>query len=299
MATEHMGETGATVLDRLMRGRDRDRERLSADVRQAGGPAVWVASKTPQVCSLGPPKNLAEEDITAETTAFWEDAEKRIAACKRCPPHGGACEGQLLCIADGLLLKWKKKRLVTAKCVRWREHQIRQRLIDSGVPPAAAHYQIDVNDLDELEHKVVGFVLNAYNPQHDGASTMVLHGSSQTGKTSLAISALREFKLRQDRPVWYVTCDKLKRDLKTSYEYSEEEDPLDRLSSYHLVVIDNLDMKRHAKDWFREALQDVLMTRMSEKLYTMLVSSHDERELQRHFPQVASEFGNAAYVELV
>lgn len=261
---------------------------------------MWVASKTPQVCSLGPPKNLAEEDITAETTAFWEDAEKRIAACKRCPPHGGACEGQLLCIADGLLLKWKEKRLVTAKCVRWREHQIRQRLIDSGVPPASAHYQLeDLEEYDEATHLVLGFVLNAYNPQHDGASTMVLHGSSQTGKTSLAISALREFKLRQDRPVWYVTCDKLKRDLKTSYEYAEEEDPLERLLSYPLVVIDNLDMNRHSKDWFREALQDVLMTRMSEKLYTVLVSSHDERELQRQFPQVASELGNAAYVGLV
>jgi DNA replication protein DnaC len=273
---ETMGSELTKLAQALQDTRQEDHHHLRVVVEQAGGAAAWLNS----LGLGGHPADLTEQELLAETSAFWQAAARREQSCQRCPEHGGACAAELGCLPPGSYLAWIERRPRAQACQRWTEHELRQRLAEAGVPfrlqgCRADTFQVDT-DQQHQAHLEVGELVKLWTKSrelHSGSPWIVLCGSHGTGKSHLLAAALRTVRrLRPAFHVWYQDATELASLLQNFFDNRDTTpDPMERLAETSLLAFDNVDPGSW-KPWLQKSVEELLVQRWNRGLATLLAT---------------------------
>jgi DNA replication protein DnaC len=273
---DHASNPLGLVAADLAEGRAKDRERLVAASRDAGGPVALLGDIAPLV-GRSAPRSLTESELASEPTGWYTDAERRLSLCGRCPPFGGACATDESSLRVGRLPMWVGARLEAKPCEKWREYRIRQRLSSSGVPPLYldSTFKDFPRELvsDEFQ-KIVDF------RQHltSGApSSLILAGGPDSGKTRLSIAMLRGLVTTAPRALlWYTDVTSSRALMKTRYDSDESMgDPFENARLADVVVVDGITVpkERNREEWLHERVEGLIRERLLDARATILTTS--------------------------
>lgn len=277
-----------TAIDAL---READRVELRQGVAAAGSPVALVHARFPRLAATCP-EGLTEEALLGETVAWYEDADARLALCARCPPGGGACHGSATLFKQGQLPVWRDQSVKRARCARYREWALGQRLSVSNVPerfrgctltgfrnetPSQIATAAAVADFQES-------LRAGHNPW------LVISGGPGTGKTHLGCALLRIIpQLLPRKHFWYCDMNELRIEMKGFNFASGEDDPMDNLRDTELLVFDNLDLWRIAKEsWLMERVEDVLYQRWNRRRATLITTHGTFGDIVGAYPGISS-----------
>lgn len=293
----------------LRAGREAERETLRAASQEAGGPAALVRLRYPRL-GADCPQDLSETALVQQTVAWYEDAEERLGLCARCPPGGGSCHGSRTLFKQGQLAKWQGEAVKAESCALYREWRLRQRLAISNIPEryrgcklADFHTAPDTETDPDKRHPwprtTPKGAFEAYESLAvfakallDGAEPWLVISGPQNGvgKTHLVCAVLRGVPATLPRKhFWYADMNELRIEMKGFNFNSGEDDPLERLRTTELLVVDNLEPSRLAKEaWLKERIEDVLYQRWNRRRAT-LITTHEPREsLLAAFPGITT-----------
>lgn len=288
---EHVGS--ATGLDAmaLETGREADRERLRGASREGGGPEMYLQATHPRLAKSCPP-GLSESALVAETTGWYGDAEARLGLCATCPPSGGACDRVVSLLPPGHLPVWQGERVVPARCERFREWRLGQRLAISDVPERYRGCKLTEFPVESpAQQEGLDAVKWFFDELRDGgAPWLVVAGPSATGKTYLGCAMLRDVPRAHPRKrFWYSDMHELRVAMKGYKFDSDDEDPTERLRSTELLVLDNMDPSRLLREaWLHERVADVLYQRWNRRRATLLTTHESVDELVAAFPTITT-----------
>lgn len=117
-----------------------------------------------------------------------------------------------------------------------------------------------------------------------GRVSLLLWGPYGTGKTGLAVSAMREMSRDQQMPALFLTTPDLLDRIRSTYsrESSEsEKDLVQAVKDIDLLVLDDLGAERPS-DWVREKLFTIINHRHDECMPTIFTSNLAPKELAEH-----------------
>lgn len=287
----------------LARLRDQDRKRLEERVQRAGGPRQWLERACPRInAGLHPQSRLKPADLTAETLAFWEDAEARLAVCGNCTSDSpGRCAEQTLCFKRGLKPTWQKKQLTLTSCDEWAEHLMLQSLIRSGVDERAAGLAID--DLEGFEEEKTQLKAWLGSAINGGDDWLVIRGGEPEQRTHLAVGTLRGLKSELERlgqkepPLWYADFALLAARLKDFFRYPDEPDPTFEFRNHRIAVLDHLQPGQQPS-WLCDSVSSALYQRWRRRLPTLICTAAAEDELGKAYPMVRPALAGASVIDL-
>jgi DNA replication protein DnaC len=242
---------------------------------------------------------LTEAALLAETTGWYTDGEARLGLCAVCPPDGGACAREVSLLAPGEKPEWKDQRLVATRCSRFAEWRLSERLGVSNVPEryrSAKMSEFVVDRQDWITHQrqqQAGFnaVASFFEALQAGSEPwLVLCGPSNSGKTHLACAMLRGVPKKLPRKrFWYADMNELRMAVKAFQYDSGEEDPIRRLRVTELLVLENLDASRLAKEaYVRDRIEEVLYQRWNRRRATMITTHGRAADLAEMFPAITT-----------
>lgn len=285
----------------LLAGLEAEREALLAEAATVGGPAALVREKFPRLAHGCPPA-LSEEGLVGQTVAFYEDADARLGLCARCPPAGAACDGVESIFRPGQLPVWQGERVVRARCEKYRDWRLDQRLGVSNVPERylRATFKNFVRKTPAQETAFVA-MCGFYNDLVAGREPwLVVSGPYQidsqtgfptgTGKTHLGCAVLHSVpRVLPRKRFFYSDLNGLRMELKGRRFSSEEEDPMDRLRSTDLLVFDNVDVSRLWQEgWLKERVEGVLYERWNRRRATLIMTHDEPRHIIAAFPSITT-----------
>jgi DNA replication protein DnaC len=182
---------------------------------------------------------------------------------KPCPQHPG---GSSDLDHEGSVAVGEVRYVPCRLCVEERaEFEMRARLRQQGVPSILLDCKLDtwdawspnleerLKDVREFVAKRVGF--------------LVLLGSVGTGKSHLAVGAMRHFKTALFRKQ-----STLLRELRRTYQDKTAEDPVDKCQGTELLVLDEVGLSSGGRDEM-PMLHEILDCRHGERLPTILTSN--------------------------
>lgn len=298
---DQIGPVTGLDAETLLVGREADRESLRQAARSAGSPEAYIRATYPTLGTTCPP-GMSEPALVAETRDWYAESEARLVLCRACPPQGAACAGVTSLLRPGQLPVWDGDRVVAARCDRYREWRLCQRLAISNVPER--YRSVVFKPPDESRPLVRGF--RAEDPwqraarkavigfsetlRSGGSPWLVLHGPHETGKTHLACALLRNLPTMMPRTrFWYADMNELRIAMK-SYKFdSNDADPMERLRATDVLVLDNLDTAKLAKEaWLHERVEDLLYQRWNRSRATLLTTHGDLSDLVGEFPAITT-----------
>lgn len=294
----------ATAMDPGALGalREADRAELRQAAAAAGGPAALLAARFPRLASACP-TGLTEEALLAETVAWYEDAEARLSLCATCPATGGACHGSSSLFKQGQLPVWRAYRVERSRCERYREWRLRERLAISNVPD---RYRGCTLVESERDHGCRLTVFKCKTPamlataaaigefhremRSGGEPWLVVSGPANTGKTHLGCAVLRTIPIVLPRKhFWYSDMNELRFQMKAFNFASGGDDPMARLRDTEVLVFDNLDIARLAKDaWLMDRVEGVLYERWNRRRATLITTHGTFGDIVVAFPGITT-----------
>lgn len=310
---ERVGSAETGLVEATIVGaREKDRQSLREAMDLHGGPTAYLRAVHPRLAA-GSPVGLSEAALLAETTDWYQDSEARLALCETCPPAGGACAKGLSILRPGQLPVWREDRLVVARCKRYAEWRLGERLALGNVPERYRAVTLRLREhapgsTPEPEEPGAprGFVLATddarrravYDAIVDFAAAvlagetpwLVLAGPHGTGKTHLACAVLRGLPRTAPRTrFWYADMHELKVAMK-GYDFrSDDPDPLDRLRETDVLVLDNLDPKKLGQEWWlKERIEDVLYGRWNRNRATLITTHATHADLVDAFETITT-----------
>jgi DNA replication protein DnaC len=279
------------VMTALTLGREADRDELRRGAEGAGSPAALVRQRFPFLGATCPPE-LTEAALVAETVAWYEDAEARLALCATCPPTGASCHGSSSLFKQGQLPVWRGARVERDRCPRYREWRLCQRLAVSNVPERYRACTIKGFKIKtDPQVTAVAAVAAFYESVVSGSSPwLVLDGPGGAGKTHLGCAVLRSIPSALPRThFWYSDMNELRIQMKGYNFDSGEADPMDRLRDTEVLVFDNLDIKRLMKDaWLVERVESVLYQRWNRRRATLITTHGTFGDIVVAFPGITT-----------
>lgn len=263
----------------------RTRVTLKATLRQqvqlAGGSSSWLAGACPNLASGSPP-DLTEDELYRDNIEAYRDYEHRLKLCASCPPTGGACANEFRITERGHKPVWRDRRVVTEPCgERWLEHKTRRRLENSNVPK----FYWD-SSMESYPHVQNGAALEALSALSNRLvsgtrSFFVLSGPKGSGKTRLVVALLRTLIRRQPRALlWYSDVTSVRSEMQQRHDAGDAQpaDVFGHARESHILVVDNVDPARYAKDnWLHSRLEALLRDRFLARR-TILLATHESRE---------------------
>ena len=202
---ERVGTLGVLNPEAILTGREADRERLRTASRAAGGPEAHLRAEYPVLAQSCPP-GLTEAALVVETTDLYADSEVRLALCAVCPPDGGACARATSILKPGYLPVWQGDRVVKARCERYREWKLCQRLAVSAVPERYRGKRLSEFEIETDPQQASFSAVSEFFASLRGGRQpwLVLSGPRASGKTHLACAMLRGIpKKIPDKRFWY------------------------------------------------------------------------------------------------
>lgn len=129
-----------------------------------------------------------------------------------------------------------------------------------------------------------------YTPQIDRKYFITLFGPVGSGKTLLAVSALKMLIIEFGLSGKFVDFQFLLNQLKAEYEQNKSgEELLKKLRNVDILVIDELGKGRNENEWQLEKLDDLINSRYNAKKITILTTNYlppsfkyDEKEIPRN-----------------
>jgi len=288
---ERVGMVAGLDAEVLLTGREADREGLRTAARAAGGPESLLRERHP-LLAAGCPAGWTEPALVAETAGWYADSEARLALCAVCPPAGGACDRATSLLRPGQLPVWQGDRVVAGRCERYREWRLCQRLAVSDVPERyrgarLSAFRTDTPAQQEAFDAIGGFFEAL---QGTGEPWLVLSGPHASGKTHLACGMLRGLPRTMPRKrFWYSDLNELRVAMKGYKFDSDDEDPTERLRTTDVLVLDNLDTGKLAKEaWLKERVEDVLYQRWNRQRATLITTHGTLADLVAAFTTITT-----------
>jgi DNA replication protein DnaC len=228
----------------------------------------------------------------AETTDWYSDCEARLGMCAVCPPAGAACARATSILPPGQLPVWQGDRVVGARCERYREWRLCQRLAVSDVPERYRSATLSAfNTETDAQQTAFDAVAGFFAAVRAGTDPwLVLCGPRASGKTHLACAVLRSLpRTMPQKRFWYSDMNELRVAMKGYKFDSDDEDPTDRLRSTDVLVFDNLDTGKLAKEaWLKERVEDVLYQRWNRQRATLITTHGTLDDLVEAFSTVTT-----------
>jgi DNA replication protein DnaC len=275
----------------ILVGLEADREGLRTAAREAGGPEALLRERYP-LLAASCPAGWTEAALVAEATDWYAECEQRLALCAGCPPTGAACSQVISLVRPGQLPVWQGERVVAARCERYREWRLGQRLGLADVPERYRSARLSAftteSDAQQAAFDAVGDFFEAV--QGGGDPWLVLCGPHASGKTHLACAMLRGVPRTMPRKrFWYSDMNELRVAMKGYKFDSDDEDPTDRLRRTDLLVLDNLDTGKLAKEaWLKERIEDVLYQRWNRQRATLITTHRSLADLVGTFTTITT-----------
>jgi len=223
------------------------------------------------------PSDWSDTALVAEAADWYSECEARLALCTGCPPAGAACASVTSLVRPGQLPVWQGDRVAVARCKRYREWKLGQRLGLSDVPERYRGSTLGAFLVKTEPQKTsLAAVVAFFGALRAGfAPWLVLSGPRASGKTHLACAMLRSVpRTMPGTRFWYCDMNELRVAMKGYKFDSDEEDPTDILRTTEVLVLDNLDTGKLAKEaWLKERVEDVLYQRWNRQRAT-LVTTH-------------------------
>lgn len=310
--TAPVGQVPALDVGALVAGREADRERLREQIRASGSPEAAVRATYPAL-GEGFPMGLTEADYVEHGTVAWyEDGAARRQLCGRCPPNGAACSDAGGLFKPGQLAVWQPDRLGRARCDRYVDYRVRERLALAGVPAlyravTLGGYRTPTPGLIGAREAILALGRAIADgggrppsslPPPAGAQTgpsgppwLVLSGPRGSGLTHLGAALLRNLVRAAPRlRLRYVDVQALRVELRGWQFDSDEPDPLDKLRQAGVLVLDNLDPETldRLSVGLRESVEDLLRTRWIEQQPTLVTTHAPVRALLAAFPTITT-----------
>lgn len=271
---ENAGHAATAAVEGVRGAREADRRQLRQQIQKEGGALAWMMRRAP-LLGARCPTTWSEDQVAAETLAFYSYGEARLGRCGRCPPEGGECAGEDSNFASGQEPFWDEEqaRFGERRCDKWREYVMRCSVIAAGVPPSSAskrfgEYKGEL--VTEIGTRFVDVI-----ERRTSRPWLVLSGPHSSGKTHLSAALVRNVKRKDSsRAVVYVNVLQLHPALKQYWVApSEHSDPLAPLTAADLAVVENLDPQR-LNEPIRHALSMALWQRWESSAPT-LITTHE------------------------
>jgi DNA replication protein DnaC len=152
-----------------------------------------------------------------------------------------------------------------APCPKCVEHTENQKLKRYGVPENLIHAKfINFTPCDEVEAGHVEAVKEFCKKR---TGFLILSGDYGTGKTHLAVAALRKLK-----GGWLVKQATLLRLLRATYSDRNADDPIERVQNTQLLILDDVGLSGGGKDEL-PMLHEILDFRHGSRLPTIVTSN--------------------------
>lgn len=271
--------------------READRVELQQAATAAGSPSALMTTRFPRLGATCPP-GLTEQALLAETAAWYEDAEARLALCATCPPGGGACHGSSSLFKQGQLPVWRGERVERARCERYREWRLGQRLAISNVPERYRGSTFGALQVTTPAQLATAAALGEFMRvlRTGGDPWLVISGPANSGKTHLGCALLRAIPAMLSRKhFWYSDMNELRIQMKAYNFASGGDDPMDRLRDTEVLVFDNLDIARLAKDsWLLDRVEGVLYQRWNRRRATLITTHGTFGDIVVAFPGITT-----------
>jgi len=285
---EPMNKDAGELATEARRRRIRGKTTLLQRIQNAGGSSKFLAGGFP-LLATGSPQDLSDAEVLAETIDCYEDSERRLGLCARCPSGGGACATDHSVVPIGEEPVWSERKLSSAPCPKWADFVVRRRLGNSGVP----EYYFDSSfasftrplDPDEQQKLVTfGDAISS-----GGRAWLVVTGPRGRGKTRLAVALLRTIVRRSPRTLlWYSDVTSIRSVMRQRYDDpASAADPFENARACHVLVIDNVDPGRYAKEpWVRERIEALLRERWLRRRSTLVLTHESLEELAGAFSDI-------------
>ena len=268
-------------------------------IQKCGSPEAYMRATAPAVLRVYPGP-WTDEAVQAETTAGWQQAGQRIDACARCPPHGGACEGDLS-PARGHTVSVAEARVSFARCARWPEWIDRKALVRGGVPEALLVHTLErlIGPLKEMTgtYPLRAMLIRWTEKVSSGGATspFVLTGGTARLRTALAAAVARgAITGNRVTGLCYTFGPRLAAELIERYRSRTdiEDDPVRVCEAAKILVFDACDPRPPGREpwkgWFLDKVDEMLWKRIGSELPTVIVSRLGKEKLMEALPSSAT-----------
>lgn len=204
-------------------------------------------------------------------------AEKRLCLCSACPEHGGACDTQYES-RHGEEPHWDGT-LSYRECAKWTRYQLRQKLVQAGVPFGMLEKTIETFDPKNAALALAKKCATAYVQSFSTARTsetpgLFFFGGTGVGKTHVVVAVLRELLARgRIRDAAFYDAAVFLDELRDAYGVPGGHAAITaRARTVEILVLD--DLGAHAtNEWVREQLGALLNYRWSNQLPVLITSN--------------------------
>jgi DNA replication protein DnaC len=235
---------------------------------------------------------LTEAEILAETLEAYEDSERRLELCSKCPETGGACANDHTTTPVGEKPTWADRKLVSAPCDRWGEFTIRRRLAASNVPVLFfdSSFGKFTRDLRDEDRKAL---FRFADVVATGARDfLVVTGERGSGKTRLSIALIRSLIRRAPRALfWYSDVTTIRNMLRQRYDDPESTpvDPFMNARVADVLVMDNVDPGAFKNEpWLNDRVEALVRDRWFAQRSTLILSHESLTEIAKIFSSVTN-----------
>ena len=165
--------------------------------------------------------------------------------------------------------------------VKWKEHRLRRMFDRASVP---VHFQDATLDSHPNQTAVPRVRQWIADPDGTEKFSLLLYGDFGTGKTGLAVGALREWQVLKHEPALFITAPQLLDRIRETYSGRAEDseaEVLQLVKDVELLVLDDLGAER-VTDWVQEKLFTIINYRHDWHRVTIFTSNLDIRRLAGH-----------------
>lgn len=284
---DHLGDH---LLQRGKEQRGRWRRRLLVISRQ-NGISSWLREVASELGALVPDGIGPDEFAEACSEGEFDEARRRLALCKDCPAHGGACDTNALSTTDpGERPEWLDDRrrshtpgLSWSTCDKWPMHQLRKRLATADVGALIDCRFHTYEPQNETQADAVR-MCERFVEVFPEVKNIILKGTIGLGKSHLAVATMAElFRQRKARTGLFLHVGTFFQLLRRN-EGSEA--LLDRAMKADILVFDDVG-KQRTSEWVREQTDIVINERWVHGRSTIFTTNTDAS-------QIAEAFGPAA-----
>lgn len=257
------------------------------EVALCGGHEAFLQRRAKLLLPLFP-AGISRELFESDTPVFWEDAAARIKQCARCPSYGGACAGGNLAWPEGeVISKDEQKGLRGDACAKWKTWLVRSRLMSSNVP---AHLATPLGHAPEAFSNVMRESSRTREPRW-----FFVTGGDPRRHAAAVVPMLYELSELHRRTSWFeVSAGAFSKAIDNRKDPSSP-DPFDRLRTAHVLAFVIITPERW-KDWFVEAMDEVLSSRHSKT--TIIAYAKSSAELSERLPLTSMLLTNATELAL-
>lgn len=240
------------------------------------------------------PAGIPSEAFYRETIGGWLDAAERVKECGRCPPEGGACDGRGNAWGEGrVIVKTLDEGIGAGSCSKWPGY-VTARLLASANVPLPLRQPRPIEAIRGYE-KTIRPVFEEATRSKKSAWFFVTGGDARAHRYACVSLAYELGSLVYNRAFWYDWAERVAVGLRAHMNSDAETDLRHKLRSVHVLAIDHVNPSGW-KDWFREAMDEILSERSDRP--TIIASSKSAEELAAMLPVSAPLIESAVEVNL-